>query len=525
MKTFVQTAIALILPSISFAQDKGIDQLIDEKFGNATGWFVDFIFYKIPFSENVQIFWVLFPLILGATYFTFYFKFINFRGFITSINIVRGKYDHLDQHKNLPGSVDETREENTNENKAINEAEGEVTHFQALTAALSATVGLGNIAGVAIAVSIGGAGATFWMIVAGFLGMASKFVECTLGVKYRDIDENGTVYGGPMYYLTKGLKSRGLEKFGKFLAVVFAIFVIGGSFGGGNMFQVNQAFQLVENITGGEASFLHGKGWLFGIVMAVLVGIVIIGGIKKIAKVTDKIVPFMVVIYVSASLFVIISNYTMIGDAFAQIFKGAFSPEGVAGGAIGVLVQGFKRAAFSNEAGVGSASIAHSAVKTKYAASEGLVALLEPFIDTVVVCTMTALVLIITGNVAVENSSLNDAQAILLTSGAFESVISWFPYVLTIAVVLFAFSTMISWSYYGFQGWAYLFGRSKKMEYLYKIIFCLFVIVGSAASLGSVIGFSDAMVFAMMVPNMVGIIILAPKVKKELIRFMDAIKR
>ena len=233
----------------------------------------------------------------------------------------------------------------------------------------------------------------------------------------------------------------------------------------------------------------------------------------------------MVVIYVSASLFVILSNYTMIGDAFAQIFNGAFSPEGVAGGAIGVLVQGFKRAAFSNEAGVGSASIAHSAVKTKYAASEGLVALLEPFIDTVVVCTMTALVLIITGNVAAENSSLNDAQAILLTSSAFEGVISWFPYVLTIAVVLFAFSTMISWSYYGFQGWAYLFGRSKKMEYLYKIIFCLFVIVGSAASLGSVIGFSDAMIFAMMVPNMVGIIILAPKVKTELVRFMDAIKK
>ena len=525
MKTYIQTAIALILPFISFAQDKGIDQIIDEKFGNATGWFVDFIFYKIPFSENVQIFWVLFPLILGATYFTIYFKFINFRGFITSINIVRGKYDDLDHHESLPAAGDSTPGGDAIETAAVEGAEGEVTHFQALTAALSATVGLGNIAGVAIAVSIGGAGATFWMIVAGFLGMASKFVECTLGVKYRDVDENGTVYGGPMYYLTKGLKSKGLEKFGKVLAVVFAIFVIGGSFGGGNMFQVNQAFQLVENITGGEASFLHGRGWLFGLVMAVLVGIVIIGGIKKIAKVTDKIVPFMVVIYVSASLFVILSNYTMIGDAFAQIFKGAFSPEGVAGGAIGVLVQGFKRAAFSNEAGVGSASIAHSAVKTKYAASEGLVALLEPFIDTVVVCTMTALVLIITGNVAAENSSLNDAQAILLTSGAFASVISWFPYVLTVAVVLFAFSTMISWSYYGFQGWAYLFGRSKKMEYLYKIIFCLFVIVGSAASLGSVIGFSDAMIFAMMVPNMVGIVILAPKVKKELIRFMDAIKR
>jgi|TARA_B110000093_G_scaffold27468_1_gene27096 AGCS family alanine or glycine:cation symporter len=525
MKTYIQTAIALILPFISSAQDKGIDQIIDEKFGNATGWFVDFIFYKISFSENIQIFWVLFPLILGATYFTIYFKFINFRGFITSINIVRGKYDDLDHHESLPAAGDSTPGGDAIETAAIEGAEGEVTHFQALTAALSATVGLGNIAGVAIAVSIGGAGATFWMIVAGFLGMASKFVECTLGVKYRDIDENGTVYGGPMYYLTKGLKSKGLEKLGKVLAVVFAVFVIGGSFGGGNMFQVNQAFQLVENITGGEASFLHGKGWLFGLVMAVLVGIVIIGGIKKIAKVTDKIVPFMVVIYVSASLFVILSNYTMIGDAFAQIFSGAFSPEGVAGGAVGVLVQGFKRAAFSNEAGVGSASIAHSAVKTKYAASEGLVALLEPFIDTVVVCTMTALVLIITGNVAAENSSLNDAQAILLTSGAFESVISWFPYVLTIAVVLFAFSTMISWSYYGFQGWAYLFGRSKKMEYLYKIIFCLFVIVGSAASLGSVIGFSDAMIFAMMVPNMVGIIILAPKVKTELVRFMDAIKK
>lgn len=525
MKTYIQTTIAMILPLISFGQDKGIDQIIDEKFGNATGWFVDFIFYKIPFSENIQIFWVLFPLILGATYFTIYFKFINFTGFLISINIVRGKYDNLDNPEVTPIQGDLNPLINNINSDKSNDAEGEVTHFQALTAALSATVGLGNIAGVAIAVSIGGAGATFWMIVAGFLGMASKFVECTLGVKYRDVDGNGTVYGGPMYYLTKGLKSKGLEKLGKFLAIVFAVFVIGGSFGGGNMFQVNQAFQLVENITGGETSFIHGKGWLFGLVMAFLVGIVIIGGIKKIAKVTDKIVPFMVVTYVSASLFVILSNYTMIGDAFTQIFKGAFSPEGVAGGAIGVLVQGFKRAAFSNEAGVGSASIAHSAVKTKYAASEGMVALLEPFIDTVVVCTMTALVLIITGNVAAENSSLNDAQAILLTSGAFESVISWFPYVLTIAVVLFAFSTMISWSYYGFQGWAYLFGRSKKMEYLYKVIFCLFVVVGSAASLGSVIGFSDAMIFAMMVPNMVGIVILAPKVKKELLKFMDLIKR
>lgn len=523
MKFKIQTLFALIFPFLSFAQDKGVDQIIDEKFGDATGWFVNFIFYQIQFTEDVKVFWVLFPLILGATYFTIYFKFINFRGILTSINIVRGKYDRIDHHETLEAAGDATPGGDSVETIAVEGHEGEVSHFQALTAALSATVGLGNIAGVAIAVSIGGAGATFWMIIAGLLGMASKFVECTLGVKYRDIDENGVVYGGPMYYLTKGLKSKGLEKLGKILAVLFAVFVIGGSFGGGNMFQVNQAFQLVENITGGEASALHGKGWLFGVVMAALVGIVIIGGIKKIAKVTDKIVPFMVVIYVTASLFVIFSNINMIGDAFVQIFNGAFSPEGVAGGAVGVLVQGFRRAAFSNEAGIGSASIAHSAVKTRYAASEGMVALLEPFIDTVVVCTMTALVLIITGNVNAANASLNDAQAILLTSGAFESAISWFPYVLTVAVVLFAFSTMISWSYYGFQGWSYLFGRSKKMEYTYKIIFCLFVVVGSAASLGSVIGFSDAMIFAMMVPNMIGIVILAPKVKKELSKYLNAI--
>jgi len=517
----------LVSPFITFAQEavkEGIDKQIDRAFGNATGWFVNFIFYQIPFTDTIKIYWVLFPLILGATYFTFYFNFINFRGFFTSINIVRGKYDDIDHHESMDAAGDSTPGGDAIETIAIEGHEGEVSHFQALTAALSATVGLGNIAGVAIAVSIGGAGATFWMIVAGLLGMASKFVECTLGVKYRDIEADGTVYGGPMYYLTKGLDARGLGGLGKILAGVFAVFVIGGSFGGGNMFQANQAFKIVEHITGGEASFLYGKGWLFGLIMAVFVGIVIIGGIKKIAKVTDKIVPFMVVIYVAASLFVIISKYDMIGDAFLQIFNGAFSPEGIAGGFVGVLVQGFRRAAFSNEAGVGSASIAHAAVKTKYPASEGMVALLEPFIDTVVVCTMTALVLVITGNVAAENASLDDAGAILLTSGAFASVISWFPYVLTVAVVLFAFSTMISWSYYGFQGWAYLFGRTKKMEYAYKLLFLVFVVIGSAASMGSVIGFSDAMIFAMMIPNMIGLVLLAPKVKEELTKFLNAIK-
>ncbi|MBC2844850.1 alanine/glycine:cation symporter family protein [Winogradskyella flava] len=527
MKKYLLSFFTLLLPLLNFAQEAqevGIDQKIDQAFGDATGWFVRAIFYQIDFGGGVRVFWVLFPLIIGAIYFTVYFKFINFRGFFTSVNIVRGKYDELDHSESLVGAGDSTPGGDAIETIKVEGHEGEVSHFQALTAALSATVGLGNIAGVAIAVSIGGAGATFWMIIAGFLGMASKFVECTLGVKYRDIEADGTVYGGPMYYLTKGLKSKGLTGLGKVLAVLFAIFVIGGSFGGGNMFQVNQAFQLVEHITGGSESFLHNRGWLFGLVMAVFVGIVIIGGIKKIAKVTDKIVPFMVVIYVAASLFVIFANYDLIGAAFAQIWNGAFSPEGIAGGAVGVLVQGFRRAAFSNEAGIGSASIAHSAVKTKYAASEGMVALLEPFIDTVVVCTMTALVLIITGFVDPLNPPANDAQAILLTSSAFASSISWFPYVLTIAVVLFAFSSMISWSYYGFQGWSYLFGRTQKAEYTYKVIFCIFVIIGAAASLNSVIGFSDAMIFAMMVPNMIGLAILAPKVKEELKRYMDAIK-
>ncbi len=531
MKKRLLALVVFLLPVLAYAQEaakQGIDERIDQAFGKATGWFVNFIFYQIPFTDQVSVYWVLFPLIIGATYFTFYFNFINFRGFFTSIRIVKGNYDDIEGREDHLVEVADTVFTDDGDNPDTIRVEGhhgEVSHFQALTAALSATVGLGNIAGVAIAVSLGGAGATFWMIIAGLLGMASKFVECTLGVKYRDIEVDGTVYGGPFYYLRKGLKVKNLGGLGKVLAFMFAIFCIGGSFGGGNMFQANQSFKLLEYMTGGEASFLHDRGWLFGLIMAILVGIVIIGGIKKIAKVTDKIVPFMVVIYVAASIFILIVKYDMIGHAFAQILDGAFTGRGIVGGVAGVLVQGFRRAAFSNEAGIGSASIAHSAVRTKYPASEGMVALLEPFIDTVVVCTMTALVLIITGYVDPSNPPSSDAQAILMTSSAFGSVISWFPYVLTLAVLLFAFSTMISWSYYGFQAWSYLFGRSKKNEYTYKLLFCVFVIIGSAASLNSVIGFSDAMIFAMMVPNMVGLVLLAPKVKVELNKYLTAIKK
>lgn len=524
MKKFFSLLFAIIAPLAIFAQDKSFDERINDTFASYTGWFVEAIFYAIPFSDSIQIPWVLIVLVLGAAYFSVYFKFINFTGFWTSINIVRGKYDDVD-HATADENNVMTVDGDIPDTIRIEGAEGEVSHFQALTAALSATVGLGNIAGVAIALSIGGPGATFWMILAGLLGMASKFTECTLGVKFREVDENGTVYGGPMYYLKKGLKARGFAGLGKVLAVLFAIMCIGGSFGGGNMFQANQAFVMFQSVTGGADSFAAGYGFVFGAIMAVLVGIVIIGGIKSIAKVTDKIVPFMVGVYVLASLIILFINANMIFDAFGVILDGAFSGVGIAGGAVGVLIQGFKRAAFSNEAGIGSASIAHSAVKTKYAASEGMVALLEPFIDTVLVCTMTALVIVITnmdGSIMAYGTAVGDGVAV--TSNAFASSIPWFPYVLAVAVILFAFSTMISWSYYGYQAWSFLFGRSKTTEYVYKALFCVFVVIGAAATLGAVIDFSDAMIFAMMVPNMVGLMFLTPVVRAELKRYMDAIK-
>ena len=442
---------------------------------------------------------------------------------------MRGKYDNLEEDNEITSSnifpdskEDDDKIDNPDTIRVEGEHHGEVTHFQALTAALSATVGLGNIAGVAVALSLGGPGATFWMILAGLLGMSSKFIECTLGVKYREIGPDGTVYGGPMYYLRKGISG----PIGKVLAVVFAVMCIGGSFGGGNMFQVNQAFEMVQSVTGGEGSFLAGYGWLFGLVMSVLVGIVIIGGIKKIASVTDKIVPFMVGIYALAVIAVLAMNYDLIPKAFGQILDGAFGWDSIAGGAIGVvMIQGFKRAAFSNEAGIGSASIAHSAVKTKHPSSEGLVALLEPFIDTVIVCTMTALVIIISnmdGDVMTYGQEVE--KGVEATSLAFSKTISWFPYVLTVAVILFAFSSMISWSYYGFQAWTFLFGKSKAVGNLYKILFCMFVVIGGAISLGSVINFSDAMIFAMLVPNMIGLVFLAPKVRDELKKYLGKVK-
>ena len=508
MKKYLFIFIALLSVSNISAQEKGLDQRIDEAFQPISDFFSKYVFYPIgdyPF--------VIYLLVGSALFFTLYFAFPNLKYFWTAINVVRGKYDNL-----------EKSDSDSND--------GEVSHFQALATAVSGTVGNGNIAGVALAIALGGPGATFWMIVCGLLGMSTKFVECTLGVYYRDVDEDGVVYGGPMYYISKGLKSKGFKTLGTIAASLFAIFCIGGSFGGGNAAQSNQATIVIKNLFGYESTF---AGAMIGIVLATLVGIIIIGGIKRIASVTEKVVPFMALLYILACIYILTINFSFIDDAIALIISEAFNPTAVGvGGIIGVLMVGFQRAAFSNEAGAGSASIAHSAVKTKYAASEGLVALLEPFIDTVVICTMTALVIITfnstgafvyggdgMGGVLIDGVMYEGAG---ITQKAFAQYIPGSDIFLTIAVVLFAVSTMISWSYYGLQSWKFLFGRGKVADLTYKVLFLMFVVIGAAASMNSIWAFSDAMIFAMVFPNMVGLYFLFPIVKEQLKKYLEAIK-
>ncbi len=553
-----------MLEQISLSIDKGMGPI-----SNIAG---KIIFFPIKIAgQNLPIILI----ILGGTaiFVTIYFGFVNLRCFGVAIRTAKGKYTPPD-------------------------APGEITHFQALSAALSATVGLGNIAGVAVAIGLGGPGATFWMILMGLFGMSTKFAECTLGVKYRKIDENGKVRGGAMYYLRDGLNEKGLGTLGGILAVFFAIFVIGGAFGAGNMFQANQSFDQFEQ------SWANGLSpVIFGVVMAILVAAVIIGGIVWIARVTSILVPFMCAGYILTALVIILGNLDQVGPAFAAIVGGAFSAKAIAGGIVGVLIQGIKRAAFSNEAGLGSAPIAHSAVKTDRPASEGFVALLEPFTDTVVVCTMTALVIVISGTWIVSGevkeggvqmvadpaheqagqelnagqfvhlkdtqvleadggepeewvqviglvspdytetpveqgwipaSAVSDLKGINTTSMAFKKRIDWFPKLLSIAVLLFAFSTMISWSYYGEQGVRYLartflsnaFGPNapNTCVLVYKVVFCLLIIVGASASLNNVINLSDALVFAMVIPNMVGLYLLLPVVKEEAAKFLEHVR-
>ena len=467
-----------------------LEAQIDTKMGEVNGAIAGVFFYPVPLpgTGKTMPFAVLW-LVLGAIYFTIRMGFINLRGFRHAFDVVRGKYTD-------PNS----------------QGTGEVSHFQALSAALSATVGLGNIAGVAIAVSLGGPGATFWMILAGILGMSSKFVECTLGQKYREVRPDGHVMGGAMFYLSKGLKEMGLGPLGMVLAVFFAILCIGGSLAGGNSFQVRQSLDAVALTV--PALLQH--GWIYGLIMTVLVGIVIIGGIQRIAQVAAKIVPSMCVIYVLACLFILLVNAGQIPAAFAAIVSGAFDTQSLYGGFIGVLIVGFQRAAFSNEAGIGSAAIAHSAAKTDYPVREGVVALLEPFIDTVIVCTMTALVIVITG--AYENPAYADEIAsnkgAALTSQAMGEVISWFPYVLSVAVALFAFSTMISWSYYGERCWTWLVG--EKYSLIYKLIFLVFTFLGSILSATNVLDFGDLMILGMALPNILGVVLLSGKVRRDL---------
>ena len=519
----------MILPNFILAQtqqanEMGLDQKIDKAFKPFSDFVSNVVFFEV-FSGAP---FVIVLLVFSAMFFTLYFGFPNIKYFGKAIGVVRGKYDHVDKPSsaNSDLAVDgDIKDTISDESK-----QGEVTHFQALATAVSGTVGNGNIAGVALAIALGGPGATFWMIICGLLGMSTKFVECTLGVQYRDIGEDGTVYGGPMYYLSKGLKEKGFKTLGKITAVLFAIFCIGGSFGGGNAAQSNQATIVIKDLLGLDST---SAGAVIGIILALLVGIIIIGGIKRIASVTEKIVPFMALLYLLACIYIIVLNFNLVDNAFSLIITQAFNPKAIGvGGVIGVLLVGFKRAAFSNEAGAGSASIAHSAVKTKYSASEGLVALLEPFIDTVVICTMTALVIIIfnfggafeyggtNGAVLIDGIAYEGAG---ITSMAFAEYIPYSNVFLTIAVVLFAVSTMISWSYYGLQSWKYLFGRGRAADLTYKVLFLVFVIIGAAASMNSIWAFSDAMIFAMVFPNMVGLYFLFPVVKKQLARYLDAI--
>ena len=456
----------------------------------------DVVFYSVPVA-GTPVPWVVAWLVAGAVFCTLYFRFVNLRLFGHALRLVRGDFDDPDEP-------------------------GEVSHFQALSTAVSGTVGVGNIAHVAIAISVGGPGAAFWLVVAGLLGMSSKFVECTLGVMYRRQNPDGSVSGGPMFYLHQGFAERGWPHLGRALGAYYAVCVIVGCLGIGSMFQSNQAYVQLVTSTGGAESWFADRALVVGLALAFTVGLVIAGGIQSIARVTSKLVPFMALLYLGTGLFVILSHAADLPGALRAIVVGAFRPEGVAGGALGVMVLGFRRAAFSNEAGIGSAAIAHAAVRTREPVSEGIVALLEPFIDTVVICSVTALVITLT--VYDPAVPVGDISGVELTSRAFASVVSWFPAPLSLVVMLFAFSTMIAWSYYGLEGWLYLLGPSRAAKTSWNTIFCASVAFGCLIQLESVLDFSDAAVFAMALANVFGLYVFAPRVKRELDAYLAKLR-
>ncbi|MFI1412378.1 alanine/glycine:cation symporter family protein [Streptomyces sp. NPDC020707] len=483
---------------------RSIDDAVSDFFEPVAEKVGEIVFYAVPVGDT-ELPLIVAWLVVAGLVFTTWFGLVQVRNFTLAIKVVRGKYDE-------DGSP------------------GEVNHFQALTAAVSGTVGLGNIAGVAVAVSIGGPGATFWMILCGLLGMATKFVEVTLGVKYREQHADGTVSGGPMHYLPKGLAERfgsNGAKLGKVLAVLASIMILFFGLFGGNLLQANQSYAQIASTVGGDDGFMASSAGavLFGLVVAALVGLVLLGGIRSIGSVTSRLVPAMAGMYVAACLVVILTNVTAVPDAIQAVFQGAFEADGVTGGVIGALIVGFQRAAFSNEAGLGSAPIAHSAVKTKHPASEGLVALLEPFIDTVVICTMTALTIIIANPASwAEAREGESIGGVTITSDAFETVLPWFPNLLTVAVLLFAFSTILTWGYYGLKAWSYLFGKSRTSEITFKVVWSVFVVLGSLLSLDSLISLADSALFLLSVFNIIGLYLLAPVVKRELASFTDFVR-
>lgn len=490
------TGVALALAASSVQAAPTVDERIQSVLGPVADALAALVFVEVPLPGGLSAPVIVIWLALACCVFTVYFRFINLTGFAHGLRVLRGDY-------------------------ADPSGPGEVSHFQALTSALSGTVGLGNIAGVAVAITVGGPGATFWMIVAGLLGMSSKFVECTLGVMYRRVNADGSISGGPMYYLQQGLAANRpkLAGLGRGLAVFYAACIVGGAAGSGALFQANQTFAQAFAVTGGAEGPLAGRGWLFGIVLAALTGVVVVGGISRIGKVTARLVPAMAGVYVVAGLAVLAVNADQLPAAIAAIVHGAFTGEAAYGGVLGALIVGFRRAAFSNEAGLGSAAIAHSAVRTREPLTEGFVALWEPFIDTVVICTMTALIIIVSGQYLQQG-----LDGVALTSRAFGSVLPWFPYVLTVAVFLFAYSTMITWGYYGTKAVGFLTGESTLAMNLFKAIFLLMTVVGCSMQLGSIVGIADSMLLLMSIPNLIGVYLLMPVVKRELNSYLARLK-
>ena len=485
-----------LIPQSVFALS--VSDCVDKYFAPFSDAFSGVIFTSVTIAGTKVPVIILF-LILSSIFYTIYLRLIGIWGFKHSLKQLFGKY-----HK-----------------EHDNDRDGEVSSMGAFATALSGTVGLGNIAGVAIAISIGGPGAMFWMIFGALCGMASKFLECTLAVKYRRFNADGSVSGGPMFYIAHGLTRKGLRWLGQPLALIFALMCVPGALGGGNMLQINQATQQVINITGGESSFFAAHSWVFGLIVAIIVGLIIVGGIKSIANVTSKIVPIMCGLYLFAAAAIILMNFQHIPHAIYVIVKEAFMPQSVVGGVIGTIIIGFRRSVQSNEAGSGSAPIAYAAVKTNEPISQGFVSLMEPFLDTVIICSLTAFVIIITGEYLNYREGITGVE---LTSAAFGGTISFFPYVLAVVIILFAISTIISWAYYGQKAWSYLFGEGFKRTKVYQIMFCIFIVIGSCMNLQSVIDFTDATMLAMAAPNLIAIFILLPEIKQDLIAYCKKYK-